>query len=112
MLDFCADRGASCDIELIAIEQINEAYERMLNLRFLVFRRLIAPMAFARPDATMDDDPARNEQCANERFQPIEHQHSARGPVADEPTQRRNGVEPKSDKQRPKTHRPSVMKRK
>src|SRR2546423_9960540 len=73
LLDFCADRGTSCDIELITIEQINEAYERMLNLRCLVFRRLITPMSFARPDATMDDDPARNEQCANERFQPIEH---------------------------------------
>ena len=31
MLDFCADRGITCDIELIGIEQINEAYERMLK---------------------------------------------------------------------------------
>jgi uncharacterized zinc-type alcohol dehydrogenase-like protein len=31
MLDFCADRGIACDIELIKIEQINEAYERMLK---------------------------------------------------------------------------------
>ena len=31
MLDFCADRGIVCDIELIAIDQINEAYERMLR---------------------------------------------------------------------------------
>ena len=31
MLDFCADRGITCDIELIAIDQINEAYERMLK---------------------------------------------------------------------------------
>ena len=27
----CAERGITCDIELIAIEQINEAYERMLK---------------------------------------------------------------------------------
>jgi uncharacterized zinc-type alcohol dehydrogenase-like protein len=31
MLNFCADRGITCDIELIAIDQINEAYERMLK---------------------------------------------------------------------------------
>ena len=31
MLDFCADRGITCDIELIGIEQINEAYDRMLK---------------------------------------------------------------------------------
>lgn len=31
MLDFCADRGIACDIELIKIDQINEAYERMLK---------------------------------------------------------------------------------
>jgi uncharacterized zinc-type alcohol dehydrogenase-like protein len=31
MLDFCAERGITCDIELIAIDQINKAYERMLK---------------------------------------------------------------------------------
>jgi alcohol dehydrogenase (NADP+) len=31
MLDFCADRGIVCDIEKIAMNQINEAYERMLK---------------------------------------------------------------------------------
>jgi uncharacterized zinc-type alcohol dehydrogenase-like protein len=31
MLDFCAERGILCDIELIAMEKINEAYERMLK---------------------------------------------------------------------------------
>ena len=31
MLDFCADRGIACDIELIPIAKINEAYERMLK---------------------------------------------------------------------------------
>jgi uncharacterized zinc-type alcohol dehydrogenase-like protein len=30
MLDFCADKGITCDIELIPIQEINEAYERML----------------------------------------------------------------------------------
>jgi uncharacterized zinc-type alcohol dehydrogenase-like protein len=31
MLDYCAEHGIVCDIELIKIEQINEAYERMLK---------------------------------------------------------------------------------
>jgi uncharacterized zinc-type alcohol dehydrogenase-like protein len=31
MLDFCAERGITCDIELIPIDQINEAYERILK---------------------------------------------------------------------------------
>ncbi len=31
MLDFCAEHGITSDIELIRIQQINEAYERMLK---------------------------------------------------------------------------------
>jgi uncharacterized zinc-type alcohol dehydrogenase-like protein len=31
MLDYCAERQIVCDIEKISIEQINEAYERMLK---------------------------------------------------------------------------------
>jgi alcohol dehydrogenase (NADP+) len=31
MLDFCAERGIVCEIEKIKINQINEAYERMLK---------------------------------------------------------------------------------
>lgn len=31
MLDFCAERGIVSDIELIRVEQINEAYARMLK---------------------------------------------------------------------------------
>jgi alcohol dehydrogenase (NADP+) len=31
MLDFCAEHGITSDIEMIAIDQINEAYERMLK---------------------------------------------------------------------------------
>ena len=31
MLDFCGERGIICDIEKIAMNQINEAYERMLK---------------------------------------------------------------------------------
>jgi uncharacterized zinc-type alcohol dehydrogenase-like protein len=31
MLDFCAERGLACDIEMIKIQQINEAYERLLK---------------------------------------------------------------------------------
>ena len=31
MLDFCAEHGVTSDIELIRIQQINEAYERLLK---------------------------------------------------------------------------------
>ena len=31
MLDFCAERGITSDIEMIRIDQINDAYERMLR---------------------------------------------------------------------------------
>jgi alcohol dehydrogenase (NADP+) len=31
MLDFCASNGIASDIELIAIDQVNEAYERMVR---------------------------------------------------------------------------------
>jgi alcohol dehydrogenase (NADP+) len=31
MLDFCAEHGITCDIERISIQQINEAYERLLK---------------------------------------------------------------------------------
>ena len=31
MLDFCAAHGFASDIEVIAIQQINEAYERLLK---------------------------------------------------------------------------------
>ena len=31
MLDFCAEHGVASDVEVIPIQQINEAYERMLK---------------------------------------------------------------------------------
>jgi uncharacterized zinc-type alcohol dehydrogenase-like protein len=31
MLDFCAEHGISADIEVIQIDQINEAYKRLLK---------------------------------------------------------------------------------
>jgi alcohol dehydrogenase (NADP+) len=31
MLDFCAEHGITCDVEMIPINKINEAYERMLR---------------------------------------------------------------------------------
>ncbi len=31
MLDFCAERGITADIEMIKIQQVNEAYERLLK---------------------------------------------------------------------------------
>ncbi len=43
MLDFCAETGVTCDIETIAIQNINEAYERML--RSDVHYRFVIDMA-------------------------------------------------------------------
>jgi uncharacterized zinc-type alcohol dehydrogenase-like protein len=31
MLDFCAEHGITADVELIPIQQINEAYKRLLK---------------------------------------------------------------------------------
>jgi uncharacterized zinc-type alcohol dehydrogenase-like protein len=31
MLDFCAEHGITCDIEMIPIQRINEAYDRLLK---------------------------------------------------------------------------------
>jgi len=31
MLDFCAEHGITCDVEMIDIQQINEAYDRLLK---------------------------------------------------------------------------------
>jgi alcohol dehydrogenase (NADP+) len=31
MLDFCAEKGITADIEMIKVQQINEAYERLLK---------------------------------------------------------------------------------
>jgi len=31
MLDFCAKHGVTCDIEVIPIQKVNEAYERVLK---------------------------------------------------------------------------------
>jgi alcohol dehydrogenase (NADP+) len=40
MLDFCADHGITSDIELIPIQQINEAYKRLsksdVKYRFVI----------------------------------------------------------------------------
>jgi uncharacterized zinc-type alcohol dehydrogenase-like protein len=40
MLDFCAEKGITCDIEMINIQDINEAYERMerndVHYRFVI----------------------------------------------------------------------------
>jgi uncharacterized zinc-type alcohol dehydrogenase-like protein len=46
MLDFCAERGIVADIELIGVEAINAAYERMLKgdvkYRFVIDNRTLA----------------------------------------------------------------------
>jgi alcohol dehydrogenase (NADP+) len=31
MLDYCAEHGITSDVEIIPIQQINEAYERMMK---------------------------------------------------------------------------------
>jgi uncharacterized zinc-type alcohol dehydrogenase-like protein len=31
MLNYCAERGITCDVEMIRMQQVNEAYERMLR---------------------------------------------------------------------------------
>ena len=49
MLDFCAEHGITSDIELIPIQQINEAYERML--RGDVKYRFVIDMASLEPAA-------------------------------------------------------------
>lgn len=61
-------------------------------------------MSFARHEAAVEDDPAAEEQGANERLQPIEDQHGAGGPFAHKPTERRNGVEPKGGDERTDGH--------
>ncbi len=50
MLDFCAEHGIVSDIEIIPIQQINEAYERMLKSD--VKYRFVIDMASLRGDAT------------------------------------------------------------
>ncbi len=49
MLDFCFERGIVCDIELIAMADINRAYERML--RSDVKYRFVIDMSTLRPGA-------------------------------------------------------------
>lgn len=49
MLDFCAERGIASDIELIPIQRINEAYERMLKSD--VKYRFVIDMASLRGEA-------------------------------------------------------------
>lgn len=50
MLDFCAQHGIVSDIEIIPIQKINEAYERML--RSDVKYRFVIDMASLNPEAT------------------------------------------------------------
>jgi uncharacterized zinc-type alcohol dehydrogenase-like protein len=50
MLDFCAEHGITSGIELIPIQRINEAYERMLKSD--VKYRFVIDMASLRGDAT------------------------------------------------------------
>jgi len=49
MLDFCAERGIACDVEMIRMQEINEAYDRMLkgDVRY----RFVIDMASLKKDA-------------------------------------------------------------
>jgi uncharacterized zinc-type alcohol dehydrogenase-like protein len=49
MLDFCAEHGITSEIELIGIQQINEAWERLLkqDVRY----RFVIDMATLKADA-------------------------------------------------------------
>ena len=49
MLDFCAEHGIVSDIEMIPIQKINEAYERMLKSD--VKYRFVIDMASLKQDA-------------------------------------------------------------
>jgi uncharacterized zinc-type alcohol dehydrogenase-like protein len=46
MLDFCAEKGISADIELIGIQQLNEAYKRLLksDVKYRFNRHEVASM--------------------------------------------------------------------
>ena len=48
MLDFCAEHGVASDVEVIAIQEINEAYERML--RSDVRYRFVIDIATLKPE--------------------------------------------------------------
>ena len=50
MLDFCAEHGIACDIEMIRIQQINEAYDRLLKSD--VKYRFVIDMASLKQDAS------------------------------------------------------------
>jgi alcohol dehydrogenase (NADP+) len=52
MLDYCAAQGIVCDVEVIPIQQINEAYERVL--RNDVKYRFVIDMASLKQDAQAD----------------------------------------------------------
>jgi alcohol dehydrogenase (NADP+) len=50
MLDFCAQHGITAEIEIIPIQQINEAYERMLKSD--VKYRFVIDMTSLKQEAT------------------------------------------------------------
>jgi len=55
MLDFCASRNIACDVEVIPIQQVNEAYERVLRsdvrYRFVIDMASLNQPAAATPAA-------------------------------------------------------------
>ena len=63
---------------------------------FVALRRLIIPMALARPDAPMEDDPEADEQAADQGLEPIDDEGRAGGPFGEEPARGGNGVDAES----------------
>ena len=55
MLDFCAEHGITSDVEIIPIQRINEAYERMLKSD--VKYRFVIDMASLRQDGNASHRP-------------------------------------------------------
>ena len=56
MLDFCAEYGVAADVEVIPIQQINEAYERMVRRCTLPFRDRHGQPQAASGDARLDEE--------------------------------------------------------
>jgi uncharacterized zinc-type alcohol dehydrogenase-like protein len=63
MLDFCAEHNIGSDIEMIAIQQINEAYERLLKgdvrYRFVIDMASLTRSANTRPGSEAGARPLR-----------------------------------------------------
>jgi uncharacterized zinc-type alcohol dehydrogenase-like protein len=60
MLDFCGQHGITSDIEIIRIQDINEAYERLLNAD--VKYRFVIDMASLKEEVAVKDEVGATEE--------------------------------------------------